>query len=98
MQWLNFMIIMQVTKKVLIVFFSPKEILLDTNTFSVSTSSKNLEPYCGKKNFFQFQFTQKLLYPFSYVIMNFMLFNVSFHSVKTAFFIKFMASFLLTKQ
>ena len=52
MQWLNFMIIIQVTKKVLIVFFSPKEILLDTNTFSVSTSSKNLEPYCGKKNFF----------------------------------------------
>ena len=57
------MIIMQVTKKVLIVFFSPKEILLDTNTFSVSTSSKNLEPYCGKKIFFSISIYQKTSLP-----------------------------------
>ena len=36
-EWLNFMIIIQVTNKVFIVF-SPKKILLDTNTFSISTS------------------------------------------------------------
>ena len=34
------MIIIQVTNKIFIVFFSQEEILLDTNTFSVSTSSK----------------------------------------------------------
>ena len=38
------MIIMQVTNKVLIVFFLPKEIMLDTNTFSISTSFKNIRP------------------------------------------------------
>ena len=34
------MIITQVTNKVLIFFFLPKEILLDTNTFLISTSLK----------------------------------------------------------
>ena len=32
------MIIVQVTNKVFVVFFSQKEILSDTNTFSISTS------------------------------------------------------------
>ena len=36
---LNFIIIIQVTNKLLIVF-SPKEILSDTNTFSIPTSRK----------------------------------------------------------
>ena len=31
------MIIMQGTNKIFIYFFSPEEILLDTNTFSIST-------------------------------------------------------------
>ena len=41
MYWLNFMIIVQVTSEVL-QFFSPKEILLDINTFLISTSFKNI--------------------------------------------------------
>ena len=36
------MIIKQVTNKVFIVFFSRKEILLDINTFSISTSIKKI--------------------------------------------------------
>ena len=36
MKWFNFIIIIQVTSKVVIVFFQQKKILLDTNTFSVS--------------------------------------------------------------
>ena len=54
------MIIIQVTNKVFIVFFSRKEILLDINTFSISTSIKKLESYCGKINFFQSQYLQTL--------------------------------------
>ena len=42
----NFMIIIQVTNKVFIVFL-PKEILLDTNTFLTSTSSKKYLLWCS---------------------------------------------------
>ena len=41
MEWLNFIIIIQVTKKVVIAL-SPKDILLDTNTFATSTSFKKI--------------------------------------------------------
>ena len=36
------MIIIEVTDKVFTVFFSPKEVLLDTDTFSISTYFKKI--------------------------------------------------------
>ena len=41
MQWLNFVIIIQVTNKVLLAS-SPKETFLDANIFLISTSPKRL--------------------------------------------------------
>ena len=40
------MIIIQVTNQVLIFFFHPKEILLDINTFSISTSFRKIGILC----------------------------------------------------
>ena len=62
------MIITQVTNKVLIFFFLPKEILLDTNTFLISTEKE----FYGVKFIFPFQYPQMLnfLYAFLYVIIN----------------------------
>ena len=66
------MIFIQLAYKVFLVF-SPKEILLDTHIFSISTSFKKKGFYGGKIYFFQFQYPQmsKLFYPFLYVILNF---------------------------
>ena len=66
------MIIIQVTDKIFLVFFSPKEILLDTNTFSISTSFKSQDFYFSKIYFFQFQYNQtlKFLNPFLYEVTN----------------------------
>ena len=61
MSWFNFMIIIQVTNKVLIVFLL-QEILLDTNTFLISTCSKKQDFYRGKIYFFQFQCQQMLFF------------------------------------
>ena len=80
--------IMQVTNKVLL-FFSPKEILLDS-TFSISTSFLKNGHIMMVKIFFQFQYRQtlKFFYLYLYVMKK-------FYFVKLAFSIKFMASFLL---
>ena len=49
--------------------FSPKEILLDTNTFSISASPKKQKLYDGKIYICQLQYYQmlKFIYPFLYV-------------------------------
>ena len=58
MQWLDFLIIIQVNYKEFIVF-SPEETLLDANTFLISTSSKKQEN-SGEIYAFQFQFFKTL--------------------------------------
>ena len=95
------MINIQVANKVLLVFFV-KINLAGTITFSISTSPpKNESLVIVKFPFFQFHYCQKLkvLYSFLYMTINCFiydnkLFYVSLFSVKSAFCIKFMASFL----
>ena len=60
------------TNEVIIVIPSG-EVLLDNNTFSISTSSKKQDFYGSKIYLFQFQYHQalKFLYPFLYMIINF---------------------------
>ena len=50
---------MQVTNKVLTVFFT-KKILLDTNTFSISTSFEKIRVLLRQNLYFQFQYPQTL--------------------------------------
>ena len=49
--WFNFKAITQATNKVFIVF-SPKEIFLDTNTFSISTSFSKIGNFMAIKFIF----------------------------------------------
>ena len=58
------MIIMQVTNKVLIGFFLPKEIMLDTNTFTISTSFKNIRPIMVIKFIFSLLILQNIKFYF----------------------------------
>ena len=62
--WLKFMVIIQVTSKAFIVFFF--QTLLDTNTFSISTSFWKNTSLCGKTYLLKFRYPQtlKFLYPF----------------------------------
>ena len=62
--WLKFMVIIQVTSKAFIVFFF--QTLLDTNTFSISTSFWKNASLCGKTYLLKFRYPQtlKFLYPF----------------------------------
>ena len=67
---------MQVTNKVFLTFFLQKAILLDTDNFSISASSKNIGPLWSKIFFSKFQYHQRLkfLYPILYVIISFYVF------------------------
>ena len=67
---------MQVTNKVFLTFFLQKAILLDTDSFSISASSKNIGPLWSKIFFSKFQYQQRLkfLYPILYVIISFYVF------------------------
>ena len=55
--------------------FSPAEMFLETNTFSIFTSSKYIDFFCGQIYFVQFQYYQtlRLLCPFLHMIKNFVL-------------------------
>ena len=59
MQWLNFMIIIQETDKVFIVFFK-KEIFLDTNTVSISTSLRGTELLWHQNLFFSMSISRNV--------------------------------------